>query len=163
MDIEQLEYDNLYDTLFDLLEKSTLKKRVNRHYTNRRGFPDYRGGIFGLVRPRIRYKGYKELSHDSKRLPKVYEEIMRIGNIICPFEFTSIQLNKNLVCPKHKDSNNVGVSLLVSFGDYKGGQINIDNKKYDARCRPIIFDGSKLEHYNDDIIEGTKYSLVYFK
>ena len=161
MEILHLEYDNLYDTLFDLLEKSTLKKRYRDN--NRREFPNYRGGIFGLVRPRFHYKGYKELSCDSKRLPEVYEEIIKIGKIICPFEFTSIQLNKNLVCPKHKDSNNVGLSLLVSFGDYKGGEINIDNKKYDAKCRPIIFDGSKLEHYNNDIIEGTKYSLVYFK
>jgi hypothetical protein len=52
--------------------------------------------------------------------------------------------------------------MLVSFGDYTGCKIIIDNIEYDANCNPVIFDGSKIEHWNTDDLEGTKYSLVFF-
>ena len=34
--------------------------------------------------------------------------------------------------------------------------------KYDAKYSPIIFDGSKYTHWNDEIISGNKYSLIFF-
>ncbi len=98
-----------------MFEKVKLKTRKTTN--NRLGFPEYRGAIFGLTRPRFRYKGYLELSLDSKNHPLIYDEIMRIGKLICPFEFNSIQVNKNLVCPPHKDKKNIGLSMLVSFGE----------------------------------------------
>ena len=52
--------------------------------------------------------------------------------------------------------------MLLSFGDYSGCNIVVNNKIYDANCNPIIFNGSNLEHYNTDDLIGTKYSLVYF-
>lgn len=130
----------------------------------RRGFPKHRGTIFGYCKRRIGHT--IGLSYNSKKRPDIYEEIVKIGKLICPFEFTSIQINNNLVCPKHFDSNNVGESMLVSFGNYEGGSINInvntDTIKHDAKYHPIIFNGSLLEHWNDEIISGNKYSLVYF-
>lgn len=81
----------------------------------------------------------------------------------CPFKFTSIHVNKNVTCPKHKDSKNIGSSMLLSFGNYTGSKIIIENIVYDAYYNPIIFDGSKLEHWNTDDLQGTKYSLVFFK
>ena len=86
----------------------------------------------------------------------------RIGEIICPFPFTSVQLNKNLQCPKHKDRQNCGDSMLVSFGDYTGNNIVVDGVEYDARANPVIFNGSQLEHYNTEQTGVTKYSLVYY-
>tara|TARA_R110002167_G_scaffold99886_4_gene261252 strand:- start:441 stop:2306 length:1866 start_codon:yes stop_codon:yes gene_type:complete len=160
IDIIQLGYYNCYNKLFNLFEDILFK--MKKGSTGRRGFPEYRGAVFGLTRPRFKYKGYLQLSTDSKISPEAYEEIMRIGKIICPFEFNSVQVNKNLVCPPHKDSNNMGLSLLVSFGDYSGCNIMIENKKYDANCRPIIFNGADMEHYNSDDLVGTKYSLVFF-
>ena len=156
----QLGYYNCFENLYYMFENITLKKRKNSN--NRLEFPEYRGAIFGLTRPRFKYKGYLELSLDSKNNPLIYDEIMRIGKLICPFEFNSIQVNKNLICPPHKDKKNVGLSMLVSFGQYEGCNIVVNNKKYDANCRPVIFNGSELEHYNTDDLVGTKYSLVYF-
>lgn len=158
--ILQLGYYNCFENLYYMFEKVKLKARKTSN--NRLGFPEYRGAIFGLTRPRFRYKGYLELSLDSKTHPLIYDEIMRIGKLICPFEFNSIQVNKNLVCPPHKDKKNVGLSMLVSFGEYEGCNIVVNNKKYDANCRPVIFNGAELEHYNTNDLVGTKYSLVYF-
>lgn len=156
----QLGYYNCYDNLYEMFEKTTL--RLTNDTNNRRGFPDYRCAVFGMIRPRFTYKGYDELSLDSKKFPHIYEEIIRIGKIICPFEWKSVQVNKNLVCPTHKDSRNAGMSLLVSFGDYSGCNIVIEGNKYDAKHRPTIFDGANHEHWNSDDLQGTKYSLVYF-
>lgn len=156
----QLGYYNCFDKLFDMFENVNLTIRRNRN--NRHGFPVYRGAVFGMVRPRFHYKGYNQLSIDSKKFPHIYEEINYIGSIICPFEFESVQVNKDLVCPPHKDSKNSGISLLVSFGNYTGCNIVIDGTTYDAKYRPTIFDGATLEHCNTDDLVGTKYSLVFF-
>lgn len=156
----QLGYYNCYDKLYEMFEEVLLKKLNVSN--NRRQFPPYRGAVFGMVRPRFTYKGYNELSNDSIKFPDIHEEINRIGKIICPFEWKSVQVNKNLVCPPHKDSKNTSMSLLVSFGDYEGCNIVVEGKIYDAKHRPTIFDGAKCEHWNSDDLLGTKYSLVYF-
>ena len=78
-------------------------------------------------------------------------------------------MNKNYPCPPHFDSKNVGTSCMVAFGDYKGGDTCLfdaeENKinKYDARERPMIFNGSKTLHWVEPIKGNkTRYSLVFF-
>lgn len=149
---------NTFNLLFSQLEQITINYRVGK--SNRLGFPKYRGCVWGISR--ARFSGKIGLSRYSIKFNEIYQEIVRIGKMICPFEFSSIQMNKNLVCPKHVDSNNVGKSLLVSFGSYKGNNIIIDNKEYNTNYSSVIFNGAKLEHYNTPQISGTKYSLIYF-
>ena len=131
-----------------------------RSTNGRRGFPKYRGCVYGYTKHKITHE--VNLSHQTKKHPNVYEELIRVGKLICPFEFTSIQVNNNLVCPKHVDSNNIGDSLLVSCGDYEGCNIVVDGKEYDTKYAPVIFNGSQLEHYNTPLLSGDKYSLIYF-
>jgi len=152
--ISPMEFTHLYC----LLENITIE--IKHGKSGRRGFPKHRATIFGITKGR--YNGIVGLSAFTKKHPDIYAELLRIGKLICPFEFNSIFVNKNVVCPKHKDENNCGESLLISFGDYTGGNIVIDEVVYDAFCRPIVFNGSQLEHYNTDNLVGTKYSLVYF-
>ena len=156
-----MSYD--YDKLFHMLEGVTWRERKQEHQTNRRGFPPYRGAIFGKVN--ARFKGWRDLSKDSRDHPEIYAELKKLGDSIVPFDYTSIQLNRNLVCPKHKDAANVGPSVLISFGSYggKSGFIYIDGVKYNAYQKPLLFNGSDLEHYNTPITSGVKYSLVYFR
>ena len=160
-----LPYTNIFNELIPLLEIAKLRSyRDTAIYGgdcgNRRGFPAYKGGIFGIVQQRK--SNVKCLSSMSRDQPVLYEEILRCGKAICPFEFTMIQLNKNLCCPPHKDSKNAGYSMLVSIGDYEGGNIVVDGVEYDARKNPLIFNGAELEHFNKPIISGVKYSLVFF-
>jgi len=147
-----------FEPLFQKLEKITISS-INAN--NRRGFPKHRAATFGTIRKR--FTGVVGLSKYSIKYPEIYNEMLRIGKLICPFEFTSIYLNKNVTCPKHRDDKNVGDSLLISFGDYTGGNIVINETIYDANCCPIVFNGGELEHYNTDDLQGTKYSLVFFK
>jgi hypothetical protein len=153
-----LEYD--FTKIYLMLEKINLFKNSGR--MNRNGFPPYRGGVFGYTRARFQRKSGElyDVSHLSKKYPEIYTELQNIGNHY-QFVFKSIQVNKNLVCPPHKDKKNVGNSLLVSFGEYTGGEIIVNGIEYNAFKKPIIFNGAELEHYNKEF-KGTKYSLVFF-
>ena len=153
-------YDKeLFEPLLALLAKKKLP--VHKGRCNRRGFPEgQRSAALGVVRGR--FNGVVGLSYFSKRNPLLYNEIMRIGKIISPFPFRTIHLNSNITCPKHKDSKNTGKSLLISFGDYTGGNIMVEGTMYDAKYTPVIFNGSELEHWNTDDLVGTKYSLVLY-
>jgi hypothetical protein len=153
---------SLFSYLYDLLKKKTLPyKYPGKGNSGRLGFPKYKGGVFGLCKRKLPPK-VVGVSFLTKKYPEIYDELVRIGKLICPFEFTSIQLNCDLVSPKHKDKNNCGDSLLISFGDYNGANIVVNSIQYDAKYTPIIFNGSLCEHWNTDDLVGTKYSLIYF-
>jgi len=147
---------------FAILEK--MLNDINIPYvsskSNRRGFGKHRRACFGLVRER--YSGKINNSRFTRKYPEIYEEILRIGKLYCPFSFTSIHINKNVVCPPHKDEKNVGDSMIVSIGDYEGCKLVIEGEVYDAKYNPIIFNGAEKEHYNTDDLVGTKYSLIYY-
>jgi hypothetical protein len=103
------------------------------------------------------------LSACSKRYPYLYEEALRIGKKICPFEFSAIHVNYNVCCPRHIDGNNTGKSMIISLGDYTGGRLFIEGKgEFDTQNRPLIFDGAKHYHWNAPITSGDKYSLIFF-
>ena len=158
IELPKIEPDEL-SILYGMLEDIYITRRGIK--SNRRGFPlGHQSITFGYVRGR--YNGKYDLSVYTKKYPYIYQELLRIGNIFCPFEFSAIHINKNVICPPHKDSKNIGKSMLLSFGDYTGCNIVIDGKKYDANCSPLIFDGSELEHYNTDDLTGTKYSLIFY-
>lgn len=150
--------------LYEMLQNINIRKKGEK--SNRRGFPlGHRSATFGYTRARYgtRKNGkLYDLSTYSLKYPEVYQELLRIGNLICPFEFNSIHVNENVTCPPHKDSNNVGESLLISFGDYTGSNIVVEDDEYNTNCKPIIFNGSNLLHYNTNDLKGNKYSLVYF-
>ena len=166
--VRQLNIDkSIFEKLEGLLQKYKIPfksaagvDKKGRTTNGRRGFPKYRGCVYGLCRRKI--GGSIGLSYHTIKHPELYEELMKVGKIICPFEFTSIQVNNNIVCPKHIDGNNVGDSMLVSLGEYEGCNIVIDGKEYDSLYSPILFNGSQLEHWNTPLISGNKYSLVFF-
>lgn len=154
----------MYEKLYKIL--SNIKLYNKREGSNRLGFPTHRGCLFGLVK--ARFKGVTELSYYSRKYPEIHDEIFKIGKIICPFEFSQVQVNFNLVCPPHLDKGNRGNSCLVSFGEYTEGLIVINGIEHNAYHNPIIFDGATQEHWNTPIgpsltgKPGNKYSLVYF-
>ena len=168
-----------FELLLELLNKIKLKKkldweegkRTNNSY--RYNFPSHRSEIFGLIKlrtPDAMRKGYNYArSSSSKKRPDIYNELKRIGDLIVSLtrnhgfsSYTSILVNHNTICGKHKDANNIGKSLLISIGQFSGCNIVIENETYDAKYTPIIFNGSLLTHWNNPDLQGNKYSLVYY-
>lgn len=152
--------DKLIDSLYYELQQITIKKlgisnvRLNFKATNR-------SVVFGVSKGR--FSGVVGPSAASKKYPQIWELIQKIGKELpTNFEYNSVFVNHNVICPEHKDSNNVGKSILLSFGDYLGAEIVIDGTKYDANRQPVLFNGSLLPHYNTNDLVGNKYSLVFF-
>jgi len=166
----------LFDNLFEILNQTTLRKNKStidndkiidklKRQPRRKNFPEYRAETFGLIKRRAFLRERPntiEISLPSRLRPELYEELKRIGDTICPFRYSSIFLNNNCISPPHKDGNNVGKSLIISIGDYEGCNLVIDGVGYDARYKPIIFNGSQIEHWNTPLISGNKYSLIFY-
>jgi len=131
--------------LFGVTWRSWLSKTKSRTYDKETG----------LYRTKV-YDNYPYLKDVFKEFSKLY---------FPDFKWSQIQLNKNFKCPPHRDSANVGESILVSCGDYIGGltAVDIDGKieKFDSRERPFKFDGSKYLHWVEPY-KGKRYSLVFF-
>jgi hypothetical protein len=155
-------------SIFDDLEKMFVAGVLKKSSGSKKGtgfrinFPVHYRECFGYVHKQFKKKKYLELSVASIKYPEIYEELKRIGNIICPFNFKSIHVLKNCICPKHKDSKNSQKSVIISFGDYTGGNLVIEDIIYDAKNTPILFDGRIMEHWNTPDLIGTKYSLIFY-
>ena len=154
------EFDkDIFNPLLNLLREINIPRKTTTN--TRRNFNiGHRSMTLGITRGR--FNGKTDVSYYSKKYPNIYNEAFALGKLICPFEFNSVHVNNNVICPKHVDSRNVGVSLLVSFGEYTGANIVIDNIILDTKHTPVIFNGSELEHWNTDDLIGNKYSLVYY-
>ena len=120
--IELPEIDpKIFEPLLKMLETHKLRnvkaytKGINGHY--RKNFPQHNAEVFGIIRNReglITAKNIKmlDISNSTKRKPFIWEELKKIGDIICPFKYSSCYVNNNTISGKHLDSNNVGLSTL---------------------------------------------------
>ncbi len=109
-------------------------------------------------KPSFRPK-YSELHAECEKLMWDYDPT---------FDFTTIQINDNQICAKHKDANNVGVSYIIGLGDYDGGELRVWNKTGDdyedlnIKNKFVSFDGSQFFHETLPF-KGKRYTLVYYK
>jgi hypothetical protein len=126
-----------YKKLFDLLENPELKwdvKTKGGQYS--RGFNNHEKLTFGMRNIDYLPVG---LTTPSINYPDVFEALVEYGGKYCNFEFTNIHVNKNVVCPPHKDKGNTGISMIVSFGDYKGCNLMVEGEHLENKREPCIF------------------------
>jgi hypothetical protein len=148
------------DKFLEIMKRTIVPKHSNRS-GRAKSFGEHRSAVFGFIKARITRQ--YNLSAHSKKFPELYAEIVRIGKLFVPFDFQSIFLNHNVCCPPHKDKNNSGESVIISFGDYEGGELIIEGfGEFVTKNRPLIFNGSHVTHWNNPITSGNKYSLIYF-
>ena len=162
-----------FANLYELLGRTRLGVQKERG----RGFPEHECGLFGVAIPKVaqprtpaeEFGKMVQLSGDSHTKPELFAEILRIGEIVCPpsFSFNTVTLNHNTLSPRHQDANNTGESVLVSFGEYSGSHICVEQGEnnvvtINTRHQPVMFDGSTMFHWNSDDREGDKYSLVFY-
>lgn len=126
------------------------------------------GFVLGYILPRGkgRWKG-KEPRLSRRTNMKKYSEIYELLKQNAPpdFEYTSIQVNKNVKCAKHIDKYNKRDSAIIGLGDYTDGKLRIYDKRdnyedINIKYNYHIFNGSNYHETLDWI--GTRYSVVYF-
>jgi len=113
---------------------------------------------------RVRQK-FKSTFNDSaftKANPDLKTLLFNIGKKYNPLGFTSVQVNQNYECLPHIDKNNHGLSMIFAVGDYKGGELYINDKPHNIAYKPLIFNGAKNLHYVSKITSGNRFSFVYF-
>jgi hypothetical protein len=144
-----------------LLEHLSKKNIQMNKY--RRGVGIGRSQCFGMVRKRSLSP---DLSRQSWIDPRLHYLLMKFALVNLPpdFTFTSIQVNDSYMCEAHFDKHNRGNSYIVAFGSYTGGELVLKgadgDTDYNIRHRPMLFDGSKIEHFTREFT-GKRYSLVY--
>ena len=134
----------------------------------RLGFPKFKGGILGTSQHRCRQYP-PNLSNLSKKHTAEWDFIKNwsYDNVPPEIEWNCIQVNKNLVCPAHRDKANIGNSFIIAFGDYVGCNLVVEDLsgnevEHDIRTG-LVYNGYIQRHYNTPLISGTKYTLVFFK
>ena len=166
-----------HDIMLDILRSIEFKSGTAR----RNMFKNLKANPGGSMLYGLTWKGY--LSKTKSKTPSIYKGLYKTKvmddypdldiifkeyrDIYFPyFEYKSVQMNHNFHCPKHKDSTNIGESILCAFGFYSGGDtvVNFDGaiKKYDCRDTYLKFNGSKYEHWVEKWSDGDRYTLVFF-
>ena len=119
-----------------------------------------RSQCFGLVRKRSMAP---DLSRQSWMDARLHYLLMKFARLHVEIPFTSVQINDSYKCAAHKDKHNSGDSYIVGFGPYTGGELVLkmpEDREYNIRHRPILFNGSEIEHYTKDWV-GRRWTIVY--
>jgi hypothetical protein len=117
---------------------------------------------FGIVNRRRVPPDY---SRNCWARPYLYKLILDFAQKYVDIPYQGIMLNQNYQAMKHRDRGNVGVSYLVAFGNYTGGELEVCEGehagKYNMNSKPIKLDFSQTYHMVHPF-EGNRYSLVFY-
>ena len=122
-----------------------------------------RSRTFGIVNRRTVKSDYSVGCWDR---PFLYKLLLQFGKrYVKDIYWNSITVNQNYQCQPHRDSNNCGESVLIAFGDYEGGELEImeGDKKgvYDVGLRKFKCDFTQVLHCVLPFT-GNRYSLVFY-
>lgn len=163
---DKSKYNKLAHTLTYELNKVNVQKLA----------PNNRSEILGTIGRSMTFGyGYKIAASPgpyrwNNKYPDLFKALIAFGNSVVPagWEYDSITLNKDMIANKHKDSKNVGLSVIVGLGDYTGGEIRVwnaedeDAKEYDIHDKPLMFNGGLLYHEGTPF-KNTRYTMVFYK
>lgn len=117
---------------------------------------------FGIIR-RWSYRPW--LSRNTWMRPHLWQMLLDFAAAHVPIAWDAIQVNDNYSSQPHRDKGNKGLSYIVGFGDYTGGQLSLDvsgaTMSVDIRHRGYLFNGAETLHWTEPW-EGHRYSLVFF-
>jgi len=139
------------------LERKPLRKNTERQ-TSGVGMSQ----AFHLVNRRLCPPDY---SRNNWQRPYLYKLLLDFAQKYVDIPWNGIMVNQNYKADPHKDKGNTGVSYLVAFGDYTGGELRIHEGPnaglHDINRKPIKEDFSKVLH-SVEPFEGHRYSLVFY-
>lgn len=149
------------DILFNYLEKTKFPLCYSRKNISKKG-------IEAFVLGEVNYRGQEYLQYRTKGPSRYNSKFKELYNFLLTFmekykpnfNYTTIQLNKNIISPPHIDKNNVGPSYIIALGNYTGGNLVIEGKEVNIKDKLYKFNGTKGHWVTP--FSGTRYSLVFF-
>lgn len=150
-----------YEDLFDIQQELILHPlAVN---PDRRKSGKGRSQAFGVIR-RWSYRPW--ISRNTWMRVGLWGLLQKFAEKYVTVDWDAVQVNDTYESQPHRDKGNRGESYIISFGEYDGGELVIQNGDeehvVDTKYRGHTFNGSQLLHWNKPII-GRKFSLVFFK
>ena len=126
-----------------------------------------RTATFGFGMTRMRGVGEFRF---NKKWPDLLRALINFGNTIAPpgWRYTAITLNHGVKARAHRDTSNVGRSIIIGIGDYKGGDLRVwehDDAFYtdmDLHDRPTMFNGALRTHETQPF-EGERFTIIYYR
>lgn len=149
------------------LGKPTAPERRKRHGKRADNIGSIgRSLTFGYGNTRMR--GFSEFA-PNKKYPQLLKALIEFGNTVAPvgWRYTTITLNHGVQARRHKDTSNVGRSIIIGIGDYTGGALRVweeDDSSYqdlELRDRPAMFNGATRAHETQPF-EGERYTIIYY-
>ena len=144
----------------EILEELRAKPITVNLYRDKAG--EGRSQSFGLVNKRCLPVDY---SRQNWLRPKLYYHLQEFAKKYVDISWTSITVNQNYHCLPHRDKGNYGLSYLVAFGSYAGGDLVIHegdlSGEHNIYCNPMKTDFSKVLH-SVTTFTGERYSLVFY-
>jgi len=117
---------------------------------------------FGIVNRRCLPPDYSRLCWQR---PQLYKMLIDFGSKHVSIPYTSITVNCDYKALPHKDKGNIGLSYLVAFGNYEGGELQMlegdDKGEYDIKHKGLIADFAATLHGVKEF-KGNRYSLVFY-
>ena len=102
------------------------------------------------------------LSVKSREYPSLCKAIARYCAVTLPdFAFTSIQLSRNIVAKAHKDSNNDGLSAIITMGDHRDGGLQLNGTTLRCHNKWHIFDGNN-EHETEGWTGDERFAVICY-
>jgi hypothetical protein len=137
------------------------KKHTISLYYERKNSGAGRSQSLGIL-PRRNY-GVGE-SRNNEKYADILNSARALAKVICPnLNYTTFMVNHNYQASPHKDKNNDGTSCVVAFGDFEGGELEVEGRLYNIRHRPFFFEASDTLHSVKPITSGDRYSIVFFR
>ena len=122
-----------------------------------------RGSTAGVVL----YRGELQLSKLSLEHPDLDELLINFMKQHNPeFLFNSVYITKNCLSKPHVDSGNVGNSIIVTIGNFAGGNLfviqdDLTTTLFDIQKNSLEFNGVRHPHFTQEFI-GNRYSLIFY-
>ena len=149
------------------LGKPTKPERRKRHGTRADNIGSI-GRSLTLGFGNTRMRGIAEFA-PNKKYPDLLRALIEFGNCVAPagWRYTTITLNHGVQARKHKDTSNVGRSIIVGIGNYTGGALRVweedesSSRDLDLQDRPTMFNGALRAHETQPF-EGERFTIIYY-
>ena len=106
-----------------------------------------KSGVYGMDKT--------DISRNSWLHPRLLYLLQKYALVHVPIPFTSIKVNVS------KPAKIKGLSYIVSFGNYTGGELVIDGQDYNIWHRPMVINGSDIKHTVKPF-RGKSWSIVFY-
>jgi hypothetical protein len=148
--------------VFEELRVAYLEKTIPMYF-ERHNSGKGRSLSLGMLWRRNYGIGFSRL---QDKFASIWTAARNLARRICPdLDWTCLAVNFNYQAEPHIDKNNDGVSCVVGFGDYEGGELVLTDtgEEINIRHRPYFFEAANTRHHVKPITSGTRLSIVFYR